>query len=309
MEPTGGVFVNYRHDDTGRAAAAVANALRERLPHAEVFFDDHSIAPGKPFPEELEAAVRRSVVLLALIGIRWDEPSSLDRLRDPRDWVRQEIVIAVGTPGCEVIPVLVDRSGTPAAERLPDDLRFLPTSQAIRVRKLARSDLAALTEHVAARVPMEYGGAAAVGDRGVPATAVAIDALLRHNIPPAQQASGNRNRLVELALTVLEPDDRLVQLAPAQLKGRPRGSATVLATDTGLVVVDVGENFRTRSGTARYSYDRMERIEVVLTRSMVLVETADVIVHLVNGDTAVVRLDRAQAQALAAHLRSRLAHT
>jgi TIR domain len=307
MQPTGGVFVNYRRDDAGQAAGEVADALHARLPHAGVFLD-RSIVPGTPFPQELEDAVRRSVVLLALIGPRWDEPPLVDRLREPDDWVRQEIVIARRTGTCAVVPVLVDRPGIPAAGRLPDCLRFLSTLQAVRVRQGSGRDLASLAEQVAARVPMEYGGAAPPGSDGVPATPVAIDALLRLTLPRAEQASGNRDRLVELALTVLQPGERLLQLTPAQLQHRPRGSATVLATERGLVVVDVGQNFRTRPGTNRYPYDRMERIEVVLTRWRLVVKTADVLVHLAGGGTAVLSLDRPQAQALAAHLRARLAH-
>jgi hypothetical protein len=76
-----GAFVNNRHDDTGWAANVVAEALRRRLGRSsDVFIDNQSIGPGQPFAQVLEDGVRRSEVLVALIGQRWTEPPFMDRL-------------------------------------------------------------------------------------------------------------------------------------------------------------------------------------------------------------------------------------
>jgi TIR domain len=85
------VFVNYRHDDTGWAARLLADALRRPLGSASsVFLDNRSIALGEAFAEALQDGVRRSAVLVVLIGPRWDEPPLGDRLADPEDRVRRE---------------------------------------------------------------------------------------------------------------------------------------------------------------------------------------------------------------------------
>lgn|GEM_PF-2919950 len=87
------MFVNYRRDDTGWAANLLADALRQRLgSSAEVFLDNRSISLGEAFAEALEDGVRRSAVLVVLIGPRWDQPPLVGRLFDPRDWVRKEIL-------------------------------------------------------------------------------------------------------------------------------------------------------------------------------------------------------------------------
>src|SRR5689334_20573805 len=100
-----GVFVNYRREDTGWTANSVADALRRRLGPERVFLDNSSIALGAAFAQAIEDAVRRSGMLLALVGPRWDTA----RLRDPQDWVRREILLARESD-VTVAPVLVDRT-------------------------------------------------------------------------------------------------------------------------------------------------------------------------------------------------------
>jgi hypothetical protein len=91
-----GGFVNNRHDDTGWAAKVVAEALRRRLgTSSDVFIDNQAIGPGQPFAQVLEDGVRRSEVLVALIGQRWTEPPFMDRLFMADDWVRREILLAM----------------------------------------------------------------------------------------------------------------------------------------------------------------------------------------------------------------------
>ena len=67
-----GVFVNYRRDDTGWAAKLLADALRRRLgpSSSNVFLDNRSIDLGEAFAEALKDGVRRSAVLVVLIGPR-----------------------------------------------------------------------------------------------------------------------------------------------------------------------------------------------------------------------------------------------
>jgi hypothetical protein len=114
------VFINYRHDDAGWAAHVVAAALRRRLGPDRVFLDNSSIALGTAFAHEIESAVRRSGVLLALVGSRWDTT----RLHDSADWVRREILLARAN-GARIVPVLVDGATLPPDPTLPKELRFL----------------------------------------------------------------------------------------------------------------------------------------------------------------------------------------
>ena len=295
-----GVFVNYRRDDTGWAANSLTDALRRRLGHSsEVFLDNRSIDLGQAFAEVLEQGVRRSAVLIALIGRRWDDPPFLDRLLDPKDWVRQEIVLAQQQQST-VIPVLVDRERVPAAAVLPEELQFVAGLQAAELRQAHPEDLEVLAERIATLLPSGCRGTTVRSGTGVTPTRPAVDALLRHILPPAQQWSGNRDRLVDLALALLSSDDRLVYLVPARLQDRPRGSATTIVTESDIVVAEVDETFRI-IGEIRFPRDHVRRVEVVPTLPLF----ADVIVHTTAGDPVqLAGLFRDQARRLADHLRS-----
>jgi hypothetical protein len=47
--PSGGIFLNYRHEDTAPYARLLQLELRERIPDAQVFIDLDSIEAGLPF--------------------------------------------------------------------------------------------------------------------------------------------------------------------------------------------------------------------------------------------------------------------
>jgi hypothetical protein len=293
------VFVNYRRDDAGWAATVTADALRRRLgPAVEVFLDNRSIRLGTAFAGALEDGVRRSAVLLVLIGPRWDRPPLRDRLQDRDDWVRTEILLA-REHGATVVPVLVDRADVPEARDLPEELRFLPGLQVGRIRQNDDRDPDVLAERIAALLPLGPRGAAP-STAGTERTRAALGAFLRGHLPRAQQWSGNRDRLVNLALAVLGPEDRLTFAALARINDGPPGSATVFVTATDVVVVEVGEDFLVR-GEIRFPRTRIRRIEVVSTLPLF----ADAVVHTTAGDAVRLQgLFRGQAAHFADHLRA-----
>jgi len=284
------VFVSYRRDDTGWTANLLADALRRRLGPEGVFLDNSSIALGAAFAKEIEDAVLRSTVLLALIGPRWDTA----RLHDPQDWVRRELLLA-REHGATIIPVLVDRPALPLPAALPAELQFVRGLQHGELRRNHPSDVDALAD----RVTTERRAPAAA-DEGEEPTRPALEKFLKFLLPPAQQWSGNRDRLVDLALAVLGRDDRLVFLAPGRINDGPRGSATVLVTTTDVLVVEVGEDFLI-TGEIRFPRRLVQRVEVVPT----LLLFADAVVHTAAGDRVRLQgLFRDQARQLAEHLRS-----
>lgn len=295
-----GVFINYRRDDTGWAANALFEALRLRPAAAPVFQDNSSFRLGVEFAEVTVAAVRSSAVLVALIGPGWDLPPFLERLHDEQDWVRKEILLAE-QHGVTLVPVLVDRNALPAADDLPEPLRFLPGRQAARVRQAVPRDVDMLADDLA-----ELAGTAGPtgsgepGLNGVERTRPAVERLVRRLLPPVQQWSGNRDRLIDLVLAALRPSDRLVFMAPARLPDRPAGSATVLVTELELVVVDVHESFQI-SDDFRLPLAGFGRVEVTPTYPLF----ADVTAHTTGGATVrILGLFRDQARQLADHIRA-----
>lgn len=124
------VFVNYRTGDGDKTAALIANDLSHRFGEEHIFRASASIRPGMCYPEELLNNVRRSDVMLAVIGPGW---TRFPALYDGNDWVRREILEALAY-GVPIIPVLEGR-GTErlVASDLPAELQPLADRQSERL--------------------------------------------------------------------------------------------------------------------------------------------------------------------------------
>jgi hypothetical protein len=124
------VFVSYRRDDSGHAAARLGERLNERF---RLFMDIDSIQPGSDFAAVVREAVAKADVVLAVIGRAWltsADETGARRIDKPRDWVALEIGTALDR-GTHVIPVLVDGARMPTQDELPPSLAELATRQAI----------------------------------------------------------------------------------------------------------------------------------------------------------------------------------
>ena len=146
-----GVFISYRRDDTQGHAGSLARALGQSIGPELVFLDTEDIFGGTDFPSVLRKAVESAHVLLAVIGQRWLTASNAGgerRLDDPKDFVRQEISLAL-QQGIRVIPVLVEGAKMPAEEDLPEDLISLATCNALELSNSRwDEDIARLTDHI-----------------------------------------------------------------------------------------------------------------------------------------------------------------
>lgn len=123
------VFINYRTGDGHQAAATIERALSTRFGSERIYRASKSIPPGTPFDAHLIHSVRRSGVLLALIGDQWlGHPA----LQDVGDWVRKEIQEAF-LCDIRVIPVLIGRrTERPTKDDLPMPLGKLADCQSLR---------------------------------------------------------------------------------------------------------------------------------------------------------------------------------
>ena len=262
-----------------------------------MFIDNQSIGPGQPFAEVLEDGVGRSAVLVALIGPRSTEAPFIDRLFMADDWVRRgdpprprprsDRPPGAGRPRetpCKRSTSRLSCSSSPDSKPSRSDRQIPKTLTSLQTRLLHSFHLDA-TERPCA--PEQ-------------AWRTPVERLLKRILPPAQQWSGNRDRLVDLVLALLGRDDRLVYLVPARLKGRPRGSATMILTEGDIVVADVDKRFQI-IGEIRFPREYIRRVEVVPTLPLF----ADVIVHPTAGDPVqLLGLFRDQARRLPDHLRS-----
>lgn len=124
------IFVSYRHDEEAWAGR-LHDALEERF---DVFLDT-GIAPGDQFSPEIDEAVRSCRIFIAVIGAQWLEKRNLKRLKQARDWVRREILLALGrSPEVRIVPVLVGEVEKPRTKLLPLELQPLLELQWIALR-------------------------------------------------------------------------------------------------------------------------------------------------------------------------------
>ncbi|MEU7577797.1 toll/interleukin-1 receptor domain-containing protein [Streptomyces sp. NPDC041068] len=123
------VFVNYRTGDGDQTATTLRNELTARFGKDRIFRASQSIRPGEFFDEELMRGVRRSDVLLAVIGPGWIDHPALHRADD---WVRKEILEAFRC-GIPVVPILAGRrTERPTRSQLPKPLARLADCQTLR---------------------------------------------------------------------------------------------------------------------------------------------------------------------------------
>ncbi|QHC24259.1 TIR domain-containing protein [Streptomyces sp. GS7] len=146
------IFINYRTGDGNEIAALIDNELSNRFGTERAFRASKSILPSIPYPDALLTNLRRSALLLAVIGADW--LNFQNKLNDPEDWVRKEILEAFAC-GLPVIPVLAGRTTERLKKsELPDELARLADLQSVRLdTQNAEADLKRLGDLVAELVP------------------------------------------------------------------------------------------------------------------------------------------------------------
>ncbi len=153
---SGGVFINYRGEDTRSYGVLLYRELSGHLGDDLVFLDSESIVAGADFAREILGRVRSCQALLAVIGPHWLTATDLSgqrRIDNPQDWIRRELVEAFAA-GTRVIPVLIDEATLPAVDQLPADIAALAGRQFRRLRhRDADMDLNRITTEVISADP------------------------------------------------------------------------------------------------------------------------------------------------------------
>ncbi|WP_062648931.1 toll/interleukin-1 receptor domain-containing protein [Streptomyces maremycinicus] len=130
------IFINFRRADTDCVGPQLDSALRNEFGAEAVFRDQRSLLHGLDYRKQLERAVRKCDLLLAVMGSRWasvQDNAGRRYIDDANDWVRKEIALALAyeTP---VIPVLIDNARLPDTSELPSELQALTHHQACYFR-------------------------------------------------------------------------------------------------------------------------------------------------------------------------------
>ncbi len=134
--PRDSIFLSYRRRDSNVLAFMIAKRLQARFGPSCVFFDHESINPGAGWRSRIDGALRRSRVVIAVIGPHWGEELR-DRMkpgdRPGEDWVRHELETALQR-GLPVVSLLVDDAQMPPRDEFGPGLAALPEHQSFRLR-------------------------------------------------------------------------------------------------------------------------------------------------------------------------------
>lgn len=136
----GGVFINYRREDSQDAVQRIYDQLTRTLGQRAIFRDLDTIQVGADFGEFIEAYIQHSSVMLVVIGRRWlkiRNASGVRRLDAPDDYVRYEIESGLRN-GVRMVPLLVDGATMPPQSSMPASIRSICSVNAAQLHSGAR---------------------------------------------------------------------------------------------------------------------------------------------------------------------------
>lgn len=121
------IFISYRRSDE-EYLGQLYDRLRVRFRDENVFMDVASLSPGEKFRTRIFRELERCNAVLCAIGPGWI--AEIARLRDPKDFVRQELDAAFRR-NIEVIPLLMKGITMPDLRDLPERIAALAENQAV----------------------------------------------------------------------------------------------------------------------------------------------------------------------------------
>jgi len=130
------IFISYRIEDTREVAFIIYEHLVRAFNEDNVFFDKKGIASGEDWHETIRRNLRRSNIVLALIGKDWlkTDESGRRRIDDEKDVLREEIETALKDENIKTFPVLINNTPAPKPDLLPESIRPLLNTQGLSVR-------------------------------------------------------------------------------------------------------------------------------------------------------------------------------
>jgi len=129
------ISISYRRADSEAMTGRIFDRLATRYGKEEIFRDIDNIPPGTDFRVHINEMLRKTNVLLSIIGPGWLGASGaggLERIQQESDAVRVEIETALRrrTP---LIPVLIGNATMPSSDQLPPSLKDFSFRSAVRV--------------------------------------------------------------------------------------------------------------------------------------------------------------------------------
>jgi pterin-4a-carbinolamine dehydratase len=130
------VFISYRRQDSAAAARWMYSSLQRTFGMDSVFMDTESIRISDDWSDQIDQALKRTTLLMAVIGPQWlriTDEFGRRRIDREDDWVRNEIAHALGGR-IRLVPVLLSRTPLPERDALPAPLQRIVQRQAFDLR-------------------------------------------------------------------------------------------------------------------------------------------------------------------------------
>jgi hypothetical protein len=116
------LFISYARQDAQDSSLLLYQHLANRFGEHAVFRDQQKIRSGAKWKTDLKRQVLACKGFILVVGPDWHESRVQDKLRDPGNWVRQEILTALGAEK-PIFPVFMRDAKAPPMDRLPQGIR------------------------------------------------------------------------------------------------------------------------------------------------------------------------------------------
>jgi hypothetical protein len=118
------IVISYRRSDSEAMTGRIYDCLVDHYGEKTVFRDLDSVPVGKDYRRQIEDAIRRADLVLAIVGPKWSGPKRRggSRIKEAKDTVRAEVEEALKR-GVPIVPILVHDAEMPEAAELPSDIR------------------------------------------------------------------------------------------------------------------------------------------------------------------------------------------
>jgi WD40 repeat protein len=128
------IAISYRRADSEAMTGRIFDRLAAHYGRETIFRDIDNIPPGIDFRVHINDMLRKTTILLSIVGPNWlgARSGASDRIQEESDAVRVEIETALRrrTP---LIPILIGMTIMPSTEQLPPSLKDFAFRNAVRV--------------------------------------------------------------------------------------------------------------------------------------------------------------------------------
>ncbi|MDJ0807625.1 MAG: toll/interleukin-1 receptor domain-containing protein [Gammaproteobacteria bacterium] len=116
------LFISYERQDAQDSSLLLYQHLASRFGEHAVFRDQQNIPSGAKWKDVLKEQVLACKGFILVIGPDWNQGRVQEKLHDPDNWVRQEILTAMAAEK-PIFPVLMRDAKVPPKNKLPEGIR------------------------------------------------------------------------------------------------------------------------------------------------------------------------------------------